>query len=1376
MLKRGKVKIRLRRSMAAFLVLLLLPFSAATLAGAEGMAPADPSDSARTTPGDISNIVQVDESNSSVTVTDAEDQTISPGDGGNYTDVRAGAKISIHWAFRLPPSNEENEEEEYYYLAGDTYTVQLPGGLTYTPGSADLYVEGEDPTEENKIGTLDLSANGTATVTFNNYVAEHSDVTGWFKADGTFKEETIENQTPVEVAFGSERITITPAEPSAVDLGLTKDGSYENGKITWRVTVDPNEQSVSGVSLVDEYDDNQTYAGSFTVNGTPVDDEDLNFDGHKITYNFPDEIDSTQIITYQTTPNAFGDETGMDEASEHSSFGNTATLYVNNEQNGGPVTATVDLDWIGKSAGQYDSEHHTITWTVRVGIDGQTITGAQISDTLPDGLDIASVRWNDNPVARDTGSPASPAEGKFGYDSSTRDLIYNVGDLNGRGTLTYTTTVMNPDADLNNNGEIQYSNTAFLTWDESGEPGPSDKTTGTVGSGGLISKSGGNKTDFDGSSPVIHWTITVNRNGISMPAGTAISDTIPSGQKFLPDTFKVDDTLVGADNFTHTDNSFSYTFTESFQNKRTIKYETQVTDLSSLYTNGEVSFTNDAMLDKGGTSYPASGAQKFDSQVVAKSVPEDGGYDYSTHEMTWKIVVNRNKLPMTNATVTDTLPLGMKLLADTIAVSPSRTGAGDVIVPTVNDDGNLTNSDSFTYMFSDEITDTYTITFRTELKDAALKEQFTGKDGTAAGGTDFTNRAQVVCDEKSVPVTATATENIKNPIVTKNGAYTAGNDYIDWTVEVNKAGLALDGGITLTDDLQEELRLDSGSVRIYSATVNPDGSLTADPVPLSDSAYTVAYDTDPEHPNRLTIELSGPASGAYVLQFTTDVIEDQVTVDNTIQMEGYASGTISSPAAQQVSVDSLSGGGGGGIGSISILKTDEDGVTPLTGAKFVLLDVKGVEIPGKETTTDSNGSAGFTGLLFHTFYIQETEPPAGCLLDPTPIKVRLSGSQPTYSYAAVNHKALGDISFQKKSTGGALLSGGTFNLTGTDFAGQSVRRTAHSVGGTVAFEDVPLGNYEIRETSAPAGYVRSDTVLTAGAAYNGDKTGVVTTVEGVTSPDYVLTNARRSGGGGGGGNPGVPGGGAYSITVTKTDEAGKPLAGAEFTLYGPTGAVLAKAVSNEQGMAVFDLLEEGAYTVRETKAPEGYELNTQSIGALLNDTTVNAFTVADKAKTVSPGSITVKKTDPNGNALAGAEITLYDAGGKAVRKLKSGADGLAVFEGLAPGKYSLRETAAPKGFSLYEEPLGIALASGQQYSCTLRDQPENGRAEDVGWEETPGVGPKPGGSLPKTGGFPWEAVLLAAGALLIFAGAAVHRPFGKHFAGQKRTGFLSGGR
>jgi uncharacterized repeat protein (TIGR01451 family) len=565
-------------------------------------------------------------------------------------------------------------------------------------------------------------------------------------------------------------------------------------------------------------------------------------------------------------------------------------------------------------------------------------------------------------------------------------------------------------------------------------------------------------------------------------------------------------------------------------------------------------------------------------------------YDYRTRTITWQITVNRNGLLMTNAVLTDSIPAGMEFLPGTFSVDPAIPGEAEgALSYTVHEADNITDKDSFAYAFPNTIDQTYTVTFDTRLKEAFLLTQ---------ENKTFRNEASLKCDEMPASIAAAVSRTVENPIVTKAGNYISGADYIEWEVLINANRLTLHE-VSLTDDLQAGLLLDTDTIKLYRMEQQADGTHTKVGGALPPEFYNIVYDAVS---NRFIFNFNETISDAYQLEFVTDVLLNSMTVNNAIRFTGTGVNADSASDMMVISVSNQGAGGGGSSGSITIRKLDAaDPSRPLSGARFALLDINGNPIPGREAVTDASGSAVFSGLLFKTYYIKETEPPAGYLLNNTAQKFRLKSGSESFFYTAENEKALGSISFSKTTTDGAPLSGGEFTLTGLDYAGSAVSLTASAVNGTVTFFDVPLGlDYTIRETKAPYGYSRTDLELKASVTYNEDKTDVITSV----TPE-TLQNRK------------LPGKSFGSIEITKTNAGGELLSGAEFSLYNSNGNFVAKAVSGPDGKAVFANVPLGRYTVKETQAPPMYKLNGNAIEVNLNAVAVLRYNFDCPNRTIS---------------------------------------------------------------------------------------------------------------------------------------------------------------
>ena len=195
-----------------------------------------------------------------------------------------------------------------------------------------------------------------------------------------------------------------------------------------------------------------------------------------------------------------------------------------------------------------------------------------------------------------------------------------------------------------------------------------------------------------------------------------------------------------------------------------------------------------------------------------------------------------------------------------------------------------------------------------------------------------------------------------------------------------------------------------------------------------------------------------------------------------------------------------------------------------------------------------------------------------------------------------------------------------------------------------------------------------------------------------------------------------------SIALTKIDEADPSvkLSGAEFTVTGPDGSTQVME-ETETGVYKLEHLRYGHYTIRETKAPEGYVLNDAIFE--VNITEEKTYVVKAEGFQGVPnrqqvGSIQVKKVDPEGKPLAGASFLLeYSEDGKSWNPVRfrekdsvptvggctsaelkdgvlvTGEDGTALFSGLSISigenhiYYRLTETTAPEGYTLLPEPV-----------------------------------------------------------------------------------------
>lgn len=528
------------------------------------------------------------------------------------------------------------------------------------------------------------------------------------------------------------------------------------------------------------------------------------------------------------------------------------------------------------------------------------------------------------------------------------------------------------------------------------------------------------------------------------------------------------------------------------------------------------------------------------------------------------------------------------------------------------------------------------------------------------------------------------------------------------------------------------------------------------------------------NPNSGQVKFTGVEFGDYYIQEITPPDNHEKTYEKiyvkvdykpgsnytqaqaTYSNDGINYAAVSTPLTLKNDATPINGGVNPDIAFYK-LRTDNNsanpnrGIGPLPAAQFTLKTYPGGAQVGTVKNPDSvSGKVAFSDVPFGKYAIYETVP-AGYLspnANPgatpvfwvdvsykttgpiTGLRVRLydnSGftgapffdSQGIDATAplpeVVNLAAVADVSFAKESTVSATanINGGTFQIQGQAAAGfpASVTggtidsstgvytATATAVSGVVTFKNVPVNapgeTYTIKEITPPSGYYSTADQLKAEVRWNADQTALLPLVywdtNGSVTATPTLQNAPI---------PSSPTDGRAS--VMKEDEDGKPLAGAEFTLYDFAGKKIASAVSGSNGLVEFTgLAAYSNFTIRETKAPDGYVLSGEELKVTTANATTRSFTVVNKKIAADAATMIVLKTDPDGNPLSGAEFTLYDKDGSPVTTGTTGTDGKVSFENLSAGQYTVAETRVPSGYVRTAGNQDVTLSKNETRTLTV---------------------------------------------------------------------------
>ena len=305
----------------------------------------------------------------------------------------------------------------------------------------------------------------------------------------------------------------------------------------------------------------------------------------------------------------------------------------------------------------------------------------------------------------------------------------------------------------------------------------------------------------------------------------------------------------------------------------------------------------------------------------------------------------------------------------------------------------------------------------------------------------------------------------------------------------------------------------------------------------------------------------------------------------------------------------------------------------------------------------------------------------------------------------VNNRIMGKISVDKLDYhAGEKLANATFDVTARNDIrtpqGTVIYRQGEVVGnlttdenGYGELDNLNLGEYTLKESMVPDGF--RDDGSTYDFTITNDKTdsklhmGLDVTWEINNYPTF--------------------------INVYKVDkDSGKKLENAEFDLYNVTDKKKVGTYKTDKNgnIAVFYLSRQKTYYLQETKAPDSYKLNNTKYYFYVDEK--GAFSVSDLNGTVEDGTfnvpfhgtmtITVKneidicnlritKKNDNSKVLENAEFSLYSDKEctKEIEKGKTDKNGQLNFDRISVGDFYLKETKAPAGYRLLEDPIKISL-------------------------------------------------------------------------------------
>ena len=395
--------------------------------------------------------------------------------------------------------------------------------------------------------------------------------------------------------------------------------------------------------------------------------------------------------------------------------------------------------------------------------------------------------------------------------------------------------------------------------------------------------------------------------------------------------------------------------------------------------------------------------------------------------------------------------------------------------------------------------------------------------------------------------------------------------------------------------------------------------------------------------------------------------------------------------------------------TLTVHKMDSITGNPIEGAKFQIWYGSNSTTTGELNDlgtyfTDERGEIVLEGLRDGWYKVTELEPAHGFTIkEPATQEIYIEGGESkslTFENVPLNaivvHKtdsvtgeALGGATFQLRYLGGTSGTGGTV-----------IGQKTTGANGMALWTGLEPGAYIVEEIDPADGYSILQSSETVYLADNGEQS--VITVHFENLPDGSLLIRKVC---------------SVNPSVTLPD--------AEFKITYADGSVIGDSngiyVTDENGEIRINGLEPGkSVIVTETRAPDGYEIDTQSQTIQIQA----GRTVSLTFKNDPRGALIIQKRDRvTGQPLAGAQFRVTTASGCEVGLdgvigdstltqagiFETDANGEIRISNLTPGAYVLTELQAPEGYTIDNPSTNVVIGEGgDTQTVVITNTPKGG--------------------------------------------------------------------
>lgn len=345
--------------------------------------------------------------------------------------------------------------------------------------------------------------------------------------------------------------------------------------------------------------------------------------------------------------------------------------------------------------------------------------------------------------------------------------------------------------------------------------------------------------------------------------------------------------------------------------------------------------------------------------------------------------------------------------------------------------------------------------------------------------------------------------------------------------------------------------------------------------------------------------------------------------------------------------------------TLIINKVETGTNTPLSGATFEVKAPDGTVLGS--FVSDASGKIIIPLTLSGQYVITEKTAPKWHLLGTETTKT-VSVDYGNTAIVTFENAPYGNLRVDKiDADSGASLAGATVEIKHIE---SGVTQTGTTdLGGSVYFDKLKLGAYQVREVSAPGGYVKDDQIYTVN-------------VTSGTETSFVLKNQAKPG-----------------LIITKYDEqTHEVLPDVTFEVYRDT-VLIGSFSTDEMGQIRLTDLQPGTYLVKEVSTSAGYVLD--STPQQIELTAGGGIKTLTFFNTVKPGIHIIKVDSRTMEPLTNVKFRISLVGGTFSKEYVTDKNGEIDLTALEPGAYTVEEITAPNGYLMDDDKRVIQINAGE---------------------------------------------------------------------------------